>query len=51
MLGRRKRLIEAVQVAIQGYNIHRRALKQGWLGNHRADHFALIYENQILTLA
>src|SRR3954454_11285177 len=38
---RSKGLIEVVEIAIQGYNVHGRALEKDWFGNHRVDHFAL----------
>src|SRR3954471_21550903 len=34
---RSKGLIEVVEIAIQGYNIHGKALKQNWFANHRVD--------------
>src|SRR3982750_4789089 len=34
---RSKGLIEVVEIAIKGYNIHGKALKQNWFANHRVD--------------
>src|SRR3954454_8795021 len=35
----RRGCIEVVEIAIMGYHVHRRALKQDWIGNHRVDYF------------
>src|SRR3954447_24798947 len=34
---RSKGLIEVVEIEIKGYDIHGKALKQNWFGNHRVD--------------
>src|SRR3954447_13652524 len=38
---RGKGLVEVVEIAKQGYKVHRRAPERKWLGNHRVDHLTL----------
>jgi hypothetical protein len=40
-----KDLIEVIEIAKQGYKVHRRAPERKWFGNHRVSHLPSPAEN------